>query len=265
MKQRAFILLILVCPITFLMIAGFGMRAAEKGATGGSSMAAQPPTGFAVVELFTSEGCSSCPPADDALAMVARDFSRPADHVYVLGFHVDYWDRLGWKDVYSNADYTKRQSEYARVMSLKSIYTPQAVVNGETEFVGSDGAKLMLTIIADLKKAAGKPIELHASFDGAKLNVAYKVPDADKEMLHVALVQKHAESQVQAGENGGQLLKHINVVRDFKSIEVHPGSMGTVSFSVPRGLAAKDCKVIAYLQGEGSSLAMTGAAEAEIL
>src|ERR1700743_1770155 len=83
--------------------------------------------GFAVVELFTSEGCSSCPPADKALAELAAKYP---DNVFVLGFHVDYWDRLGWKDIYSGAQYTQRQKDYAQLFKLESIYTPEAVVNG---------------------------------------------------------------------------------------------------------------------------------------
>src|SRR5476649_2001101 len=92
--------------------------------------------GFAVIELFTSEGCSSCPPAD---ALVAKVQKESADKpVYILAFHVDYWNRLGWKDAFSSAEYSYRQSQYARWLKLSSVYTPQIVVNGHTEFVGSE-------------------------------------------------------------------------------------------------------------------------------
>src|SRR4051794_39591301 len=93
-----------------------------------------PLSGTAVVELFTSEGCSSCPPADEALAAAAKTYTG---HVYVLGYHVDYWDRLGWKDPFSNAAWTDRQTRYADLFKLNSIYTPQAIVNGKTQFTGS--------------------------------------------------------------------------------------------------------------------------------
>src|SRR5258708_1319851 len=92
--------------------------------------------GFAVVELFTSEGCSSCPPADAIAAKLAKDY---AGQVYVLGFHVDYWDHLGWKYAYSNPEWSNRQKAYATILKLESIYTPQVVVNGKKELVRSDG------------------------------------------------------------------------------------------------------------------------------
>src|ERR1700733_13645315 len=95
--------------------------------------------GFAVVELFTSEGCSSCPPADKAVAKLLQEH---AGNVYVLGYHVDYWDNLGWKDIFSNAAYTQRQKEYAKIFKLSSVYTPQVILNGTEQFVGSDENKL---------------------------------------------------------------------------------------------------------------------------
>src|ERR1700733_12538487 len=118
-----------------LLLAGFCLHSGKSAeplallpvvsASGHPGVPAGAEPGFAVVELFTSEGCSSCPPADEVLAKIATEYK---DYVYVLGFHVDYWDRLGWKDVYSSADYTRRQQEYARAFKLSSIYTPEAVV-----------------------------------------------------------------------------------------------------------------------------------------
>src|SRR5258706_12849303 len=107
--------------------------------------------GFAVVELFTSEGCSSCPPADEAMIRLAKEFP---EHVYFLGYHVDYWDQLGWKDEFSNADYTERQQHYSTVFGENSIYTPQAIVNGEKELVGSREGELRNIIQQDLKNTA---------------------------------------------------------------------------------------------------------------
>src|SRR6185369_6535980 len=121
--------------LSLVLLAGaalLGLASAEK-----KTGAALP--GIAVVELFTSEGCSSCPPADDALAAADKAYTG---HVYVLGFHVDYWDRLGWKDPFSNASWTERQNRYAGKFDLTSIYTPQAVVNGTTQFTGSEKNRL---------------------------------------------------------------------------------------------------------------------------
>ncbi len=94
---------------------------------------------FAVVELFTSEGCSSCPPADK---LVSEIVSEKHDNIYVLTYHVDYWNRLGWKDVFSKSEWSARQQYYAAMLGLEGVYTPQIVVNGKQEFVGSNESKL---------------------------------------------------------------------------------------------------------------------------
>src|SRR6187455_337133 len=90
--------------------------------------------GFALVELFTSEGCSSCPPADAILEEVQKKYIDK--NVLVVAYHVDYWDKLGWKDIFSNAFFTERQEYYSNIFRLNSIYTPQVVINGRKEFVG---------------------------------------------------------------------------------------------------------------------------------
>src|SRR5438270_9575711 len=106
--------------------------------------------GFAVIELFTSEGCSSCPAAEKLVASVAAE---NLTSVFILAYHVDYWNRLGWKDGFSNAAYTARQTRYAEVFNLPSAYTPQIVVNGKTEFVGSNAIKLKSVMRDDLANA----------------------------------------------------------------------------------------------------------------
>ena len=113
--------------------------------------------GFALIELFTSEGCSSCPAADKAVEELAKQYPST---VYVLAFHVDYWNRLGWTDEFSQPEYTARQSEYAAKFNLESIYTPQVVVNGRQEFVGSDKAKLQQVTATEAGKEPGAKIEL---------------------------------------------------------------------------------------------------------
>ena len=119
----------------------------------------EPGKGFAVVELFTSEGCSSCPPADALVARVQKESTNKP--VYILAFHVDYWNRLGWKDVYSSAEYSARQNQYANWLNLSSeVYTPQAIVNGHTEFVGSEEGTLRKAIQAGLQKSASTPLTL---------------------------------------------------------------------------------------------------------
>jgi hypothetical protein len=168
---------------------------------------------FAILELFTSEGCSSCPPADRLLPQLASTDAS----IIPLSFHVDYWDRYGWKDPFSNASFTERQNQYAKQFKLESIYTPQLVINGEYELVGSnrsaaekDIAKLLkenapLQLTIDAVKTKNDHLSVSCRLDGNLQNCD----------LLVAVVQKHAEVNVKAGENNGAKLSHTNVVRSF--------------------------------------------------
>ena len=210
--------------------------------------------GFAVVELFTSEGCSSCPPADDAVADLQKEFP---DNVFVLGFHVDYWDRLGWQDMYSNKAYTERQSDYANAFSLSSIYTPQVVVNGENEFVGSNKKKLQQTVESALNNEPKVKIILNATNDKSLVTINYRLSTKEKSVINFALVELNADTDVKRGENSGRKLHHINVVRDFKTVEAKDNSAGNINFIIPPGLTTKDIKLIVYLQ-EKKGLKITG-------
>ena len=115
--------------------------------------------GFAVIELFTSEGCSSCHSADAAVEKFLKENNQ---QVYVLAFHVDYWNKLGWKDIFSNAAYTARQNKYATVLGLESIYTPQIIVNGRYEFVGSNSSQLKRQVDKALTNSESKLLTLTA-------------------------------------------------------------------------------------------------------
>jgi hypothetical protein len=220
--------------------------------------------GFAVVELFTSEGCSSCPPADEAMIRLAKEFP---DHVYFLGYHVDYWDYLGWKDEFSNAEYTERQQHYSTIFGTDNIYTPQAIVNGEKELVGSRESQLKSLIqqaLKDTVSAAPAAIGLTAKkTDENNISVSYKISGTSKTSLHIALVQLMASSNVKRGENSGHLLNHINVVRAFKTILIDKNADSSIILPVPNGLSAKDCKVIAFIQDD-RYLKISGATETNI-
>ena len=264
MKKIGLVLVILL-PLAGL-IAGFVRHSGGSAPHPGYMPAAGTPafangSGFAVVELFTSEGCSSCPPADKALAQAAGEY--PAQ-VYTLEFHVDYWNRLGWKDEYSAAGYTQRQQQYARTFNLESIYTPEAVVNGKKEFVGSDQDKLSTSIKEELSATTNIPLGLDASVPaGKKVAVQYNVKETGAATtLQVALVQLQASSQVLRGENEGRHLQHVNVVRDFRSVSVHSGApvSGSTELNIPEGLSAKDLKVIAFLQNGSGQITAAGTA-----
>src|SRR5438128_7545114 len=111
--------------LTFLIAIAFISTSFSCADSSAKNNTANNDKGFAVVELFTSEGCSSCPPADDAVAKLLKEHGN---NVYVLGYHVDYWDNLGWKDSFSNAAYTQLQREYAKTFKLSSVYTPQLII-----------------------------------------------------------------------------------------------------------------------------------------
>ncbi len=214
--------------------------------------------GFAVVELFTSEGCSSCPPADAAVAKVLKEYNN---NVYVLGYHVDYWDNLGWKDAFSSAAFTQRQKRYAQVLNLSSIYTPQVVVNGEEEFVGSDENKLHSSINNDLKQTETNDLSISVKAnDKNQVDVSYQTNATNN--LNIALVQLMAVSKIQRGENSGATLHHVNIVRSLQTISLKKNA-GNVSFNLPAGLSAKDCEVIAFSQ-DAKNMKITAAAKADV-
>jgi hypothetical protein len=173
-----------------------------------------------VVELFTSQGCSSCPPADALIHAIANDPAMRG-RVIPLAFHVDYWDSLGWRDPFSSAEWTQRQARYARTMHLNSAYTPQAVINGTREFVGSNRAAMS----AALEKASNeKPraeIALTARREGNSLiaTIHANVPANDDLML--AIVEDGVTTKVEHGENAGRTITNDAIVR--KLVQVKPG------------------------------------------
>lgn len=235
-----------------LIVLGLSLSALSLTTLKKENMTLPKHEGFAVVELFTSEGCSSCPPADKVVAELAAQY--PKD-VYILSFHVDYWNYLGWKDVFSKPEFTKRQNGYANQFQLNSIYTPQVVVNGKHEFVGSNKAKLQSAITQELENTAGGFIALTAAAsDDQAVSVSYKADVPTSAQLNIALVQKEAETIVKRGENGGRKLQHINVVRDFTSVAVQETRSGSAIFRLPAGLSKQQLKVIAYLQGKNGAI-----------
>lgn len=212
--------------------------------------------GFAVIELFTSEGCSSCPSADELVARIQKeDSDKP---VYILAFHVDYWNRLGWKDVFSSADYSKRQNEYANWLNLQSVYTPQIIVNGKKEFVGSEEGTLRNAITAGLRTPAGGKLTINAQNNQGHVTVQYNIEGADKNStLLLALVQKNGVTKVQRGENGGRTLAHVQIVRKIQTQAIAANSKGAVNLTLPEGFNPQGYEVIGFVQntGNGSILA----------
>ena len=216
--------------------------------------------GFAFIELFTSEGCSSCPPADELVAKIQSE-SRDKP-VYILAFHVDYWNRLGWKDQFSSAGFSKRQSDYAKYLNLQSVYTPQIVVNGKTEFVGSQEATLRSAIRSSLKKTPSAQLELNVTtIDQKQATLKYAVTGTDKNtVLEVAVLEKAATSKVAAGENSGRTLSHVQIVRRLQPVALSVNN-GTASIALPEGFDAKNWEMVGFLQNRASG-EVTGAGRA---
>jgi hypothetical protein len=200
-----------------------------------------------VVELFTSEGCSSCPPADEVLRDVAAEAARSGRRVYPLAFHVDYWNDLGWPDLFSTALATDRQRAYARVLGERGVYTPEMIVNGRDAFVGSESSRARRSIDAALRgrEVAGVDLRAKATPEGAAVDFAVRNASAGH-VLQVALVQLAAETRVRAGENAGRTLRHANVVRAFQTLSLDTSSSGHVMLAAPQ--ATGGAAIVAFVQ-----------------
>ena len=194
-----------------------------------------------VVELFTSQGCSSCPPADAFLTGLARQ----RRDVLPLAFHVTYWDSLGWKDPYSLDAATVRQREYARHFGGDGVYTPQMVVDGTTGFVGSDRAQGLKVIGG----AAPKPVPVSVVRDGQSLRINVGAGAGHAQVLLVGFDSTH-ETPVGRGENGGRTLVESNIVRSLTPIGAWSGSAVELRQPPPAGegfavlLQATDGRII---------------------
>lgn len=215
--------------------------------------------GFAVVELFTSEGCSSCPAADELVAKIQKeDNGQP---VYILAYHVDYWDRLGWKDVFGSAAYAKRQNQYADWLKLKSIYTPQIVINGTKEFVGSQENTLRSTIKNNLHKTQNIKLTLsNLQVTQEKVNLQYQTENlvGNNISLVLATVQKWAVTNVKSGENGGRKLSHVQIVRNLQTVSLNGTTNGKAEIDFPADLNADGLVIIAFLQNNTSGEIIAG-------
>jgi hypothetical protein len=179
-----------------------------------------------VVELFTSEGCSSCPPADSLLKKLSEEQKMDDVQIVALEEHVDYWNHLGWRDPYSAAEFSERQNDYSRVFGTDGVYTPQMIVDGQHEILGSRG----LAAREAIQKAADQPkaeIELLASADAtpgkptfeARIKSLNGISPHGAVELWLAVTEKGLQTDVKAGENSGETLKHAAVVRSLRKVD----------------------------------------------
>ena len=202
-----------------------------------AASAAAPERTPVLVELFTSEGCSSCPPADRLLETLDPG-------AIVLSEHVDYWDQLGWRDPFSSRANTLRQEAYARRFGKEGPYTPQMVIDGAVEFNGSDGRRAAAEIAQAAKR---ERVSVTLSHTGDRLKIETAPVSRSADVLLAVAEDRQATSQVTAGENRGRNLRHVAVLRSLKKIgSVKRGAAFAQDVSLPADAAGK--RLIVFLQ-----------------
>jgi hypothetical protein len=217
---------------------------------------AQPRTPV-LVELFTSEGCSSCPPADEALAALGRTQEVKGAEVIPLELHVDYWNQLGWVDPFSAPEFTARQEAYARVFGGDGLYTPQLVVDGSASGVGSAGGLRRL-----VERAATAPkvrLDVQVAPANPGLEVTVRTPPGVAGRLSVALSEAELSSKVERGENQGRTLVHAPVAR----LLVEEGAVSpqqTVRLGLAKSWRRNRLRVVAFVQDPRGQVVAVGTA-----
>jgi hypothetical protein len=231
--------------------------------------ATQPPAAGStpvLVELFTSEGCSSCPPADALLVRLGRTQPVREADVIALEEHVDYWDRLGWKDPFSSEAATARQGEYGQAFGGQQVYTPQMIVDGHAEFVGSSEGEALRAIRT--ASAAPKPA-VHLSWvDGDMLAIHVEpltnATNGDTTQVVLVVAENMLHSDVKRGENAGRALEHDGVVRQLIAIgKIDTGSTGfssTIAIHAGREWNRSNLRAVVFVQERHSRRVLAAAA-----
>jgi len=244
--------------LTLLGLAAFALAAAPQPAP--------PSASPVVVELFTSQGCSSCPPADRLLTQLGQD-RELAGRVIPLSFHVDYWNYIGWRDPFSSADWSGRQGRYSEAFKLGQLYTPQLVVNGRSQCVGSNADEVREKIAEALKTPADGRVALRLEPEAATVKAAVEASMATGKPMDVwvALYETNLSTAVGRGENARRTLRNDYVVRRlvkaFTLPATPPGAAhsGAVALAIDPTWKRGDLGVAAFLQ-DPVTLAIHGAA-----
>ncbi|MDX6558982.1 MAG: hypothetical protein QOF72_2031 [Blastocatellia bacterium] len=220
-----------------------------------------------LLELFTSEGCSSCPPADRLLQLLDEKQPVAGADLIVLSEHVDYWDRLGWRDPFSSSLYTARQQDYANKYNLAGVYTPELVVDGRYGFVGSDAREAASAIEKAIREQKIPIAISNVSHDG-NLVTAHIELAADSRLkgrrgvLYVAIADNMTESHVVRGENAGRSLAHVAVTRVLRqegAIDLDSASAKDVRLLAQPG--ANGSRIVAFVQDPRSGRVIAVAAQ----
>ncbi len=232
-------LILTLCGICLVFAGCSGETPANKATASPAPQAKAPGTREPVlVELFTSEGCGNCPPADAQLAFLNTTQPVEGAEVITLGFHVDYFNDRGWKDEYSSAVFTERQNKYARRLKLDSIYTPQMIVDGQKQFIGSDRPKAVDVIAkAAIPVKGNVVVELR---DKKRVEIDVQgIAKHEAATVYLAATEDNLVSNVKAGNNNGKTLKHVSVVRGFAEIAALTPTQGGMKTSVDLKLDPK--------------------------
>lgn len=216
----------------------------------------KPPTTVSpvLVELFTSEGCSSCPPADLLLSRLMKESPIEGVPIVALGFHVDYWNRLGWKDRFSSAAFTERQNQYAAAWKTDRIYTPQAVVDGRFEFVGTDVRRVVSAITESGARphAMVKVVAIPGPEPALRIDVMPPAGAAIAGDVLLVIAEDGLASDVKAGENANRRLEHVAVVRRLNKVgqlkSGQPWSAGTLAVTLDREWKPGSLRAVVIVQ-----------------
>lgn len=184
---------------------------------------------YGVIELYTSQGCSSCPPADHVLAGLADD-----PGIVALTFPVDYWDFLGWKDTFARPEFSERQRKYAAAKGGRPVYTPQAIINGRSEVVGSDETAIR-SALDGIRAEGGKlPVSVEARIDGDKIVVTVGAgkPPKGNTAVWIASYRKPTPVTIGRGENAGREVTYVNVVDHWQVLGMWNGTAMTVELPI---------------------------------
>ena len=211
-----------------------------------------------IVELFTSEGCSSCPPADQALMRLASTQPVPGVEIIAMSEHVDYWNSLGWTDPFSSAQFSRRQDEYGRAFGLDGSYTPQMVIDGREEFVGNSVSNAVQAI-SRVAAAAKRPVQLSATRvngDTVRLQVQIESDsNGGPEDVYLAVTEDNLSSDVKRGENEGRVLPHTAVVRRLSligNLDRRNGFHGEPVIRLDRRWKPADLRFVIFVQDRKS-------------
>jgi hypothetical protein len=218
-----------------------------------SAPAPNPGESPVVVELFTSEGCSSCPSADALLSKLRQSGAAEGSNILILGEHVDYWDHLGWSDRFASAALTRRQADYARRFDLDSTYTPQMVIDGRIELVGNDERNLRRQL--GLAARSPKPAQISLGWrDDDYLTIGVNNGGMDGGKVFLALTEDGLSTKVEKGENGGRTLRHDGVVRNLQDIgSLDQGKFSTTIKTLPqRDWKTENLRAVVFVQKSGN-------------